>query len=242
MNPTIAGLIELQRIDDEISSHKKQRDELASNLERLRRILTQMSGSLEEKRSRLAEVERWYEEKRIDLQADNERINNAKTKLVAVQRTKEYQAMTKELDTLRRKIQEDEAELQRLSQVIQETRAAVTSEEQKLAEIQSEVAREESTSIDRLAELDRIIGAVADKKKEIGKNIPRTAVASYERIIEKRDGTAVVPAVAGSCSGCQMKVPPQIWVKIQIGKDIFQCSNCNRYLYYTVQASQAQMQ
>lgn len=242
MNPTIAGLIELQRIDDEISSHKKQRDELAQNLERLRKILTQMSGSLEEKRSRLTEVERWYEEKRIDLQADNERINNAKTKLVAVQRTKEYQAMTKELDTLRKKIQEDEAELQRLSQVIQETRAAVTSEEQKLGEIQSEVAREESTSADRLAELDRIIGAVADKKKEIGKHIPRSAVASYERILEKRDGTAVVPAVAGSCTGCQMKVPPQIWVKIQIGKEIFQCSNCNRYLYYTVQASQAQMQ
>ena len=59
---------------------------------------------------------------------------------------------------------------------------------------------------------------------------------------ELGERTAVVPAVAGSCTGCQMKVPPQIWVKIQIGKEIFQCSNCNRYLYYTVQASQAQMQ
>lgn len=242
MNPTIAGLIELQRIDDEISSHRKQRDELASNLERLRKILVQMNGSLDEKRARLAEVERWYEEKRIDLQADNERINNAKSKLVAVQRTKEYQAMTKELDTLRKKVQEDESELERLSSVIQETRQAVTSEEQKLGEIQSEVAREEATSTDRLGELDKVIGAVAEKKKEIGKHLQRSFVSSYERILEKRDGTAVVPAVAGSCSGCKMKVPPQIWVKIQIGKEIFQCSNCNRYLYYTVQASQAQMQ
>lgn len=242
MNPTVAGLIELQRVDDEIRSHRKQREELASNLERLHKILVQMNASLGEKRTRLAENVRWYDDKRIDLQADNERINNAKTKLVAVQRTKEYQAMTKELDTLRKKVQEDEAELERLSTVIQETRAAVQSEEQKLAEIQSEVTREETTSTERLVELDRIIGAVADKKLEIGKNLPKNIVSSYERILEKRDGTAVVPAVLGACMGCKMKVPPQTWVKIQIGKEIFQCANCNRYLYYTVQASQAQMQ
>ncbi len=87
MNPTIAGLIELQRIDDEIRTHKKQRDELAANLERLKKILTQMGSSLAEKRARLAENERWSNDKRIELQADGERINNAKTKLVAVSRT-----------------------------------------------------------------------------------------------------------------------------------------------------------
>lgn len=242
MNPIVAGLIELQRIDDEIRTHRKQRDELASNLERLRKILAQMSASLDEKRGRLAENVRWYEDKRIELQADNDRINNAKTKLVAVQRTKEYQAMTKELDNLRKKYQEDEAELERLSSVIQETRAAVQSEESKLGEIQAEVAREESTSTERLAELERIIGAVAEKKAEVGKHLPKNIITSYERILEKRDGTAVVPAVLGGCTGCKMKVPPQTWVKIQLGKEIFQCANCNRYLYYTVQASQAQMQ
>lgn len=242
MNPTIAGLIELQRIDDEISSHRKQRDELASNLDRLRKILVQMNASLQDKRERLAESERWYEDKRIDLQADNERIHNAKSKASAVQRTKEYQALTKELDTLRKKVQEDESELERLSAVIQETRAAVSSEEQKFAEIQAEVAREESTSAERLAQLEKVIGQVAEKKKDIGKHLPRPIVNTYEKILEKRDGVAVVAVVAGSCTGCQMKVPPQTWVKIQLGKELFQCSSCNRYLFYTVQASQAQMQ
>ncbi len=242
MNPTIAGLIELQQIDDEIRTHKKQRDELATNLERLKKILTQMGASLAEKRERLRENVRWYDDKRIELQADSERINNAKTKLVAVSRTKEYQAMTKELDNLRRKYQEDEAELQRLQTVITETQAAVDAEEAKLGEIQAEVQREEATSAERLAELDRIIGSVAGKKAEIGAKLPKNIVASYERILEKRDGIAVVPAVLGGCAGCKMKVPPQTWVKIQLGKEIFQCSNCQRYLYYTVQASQASMQ
>lgn len=242
MNPTIAGLIELQRIDDEIRGHKKQRDELAANLERLKKILAQMGASLSEKRERLAENVRWSDDKRIELQADGERINNAKTKLVAVSRTKEYQAMTKELDNLRKKYQEDESELTRLQTAITETQAAVSAEEAKLAEIQAEVQREEATSSDRLAELDKIIGAVAGRKAEIGQKLPKNIVTSYERILDKRDSVAVVPAVLGNCTGCKMKVPPQTWVKIQLGKEIFQCSNCQRYLYYTVQASQAQMQ
>lgn len=242
MNPTMAGLIELQRIDDEIRTHRKQRDELASNLERLKKILVQMNTSLTDKRERLAENQRWSSDKDIELQADNERINSAKTKLAGVSRTKEYQAMTKELDNLRKKYQEDEAELQRLRSAIAETSAAVAAEEAKLAEIQSEVAREEASSAERLVELDRIINGVAEKKREIGQNLPRNIVTSYERILDKRDGTAVVPAVMGSCTGCKMRVPPQTWVKIQLGKEIFQCANCNRYLYYTVQASQASMQ
>jgi len=242
MNPTIAGLIELQRIDDEIRTHKKQRDELAANLERLKKILTQMGTSLAEKRERLAENVRWSDEKRIDLQADGERINNAKTKLVAVSRTKEYQAMTKELDNLRKKFQEDENELQRLQLAITETQAMVSAEEAKFAEIQSEVQREEATSAERLGELDKIIGAVAGRKNEIGAKLPKNIVTSYARILEKRDGVAVTAAVMGCCASCMMRVPPQTWVKIQIGKEIFQCANCQRYLYYTVQASQAQMQ
>ena len=70
MNPTIAGLIDLQGIDNEIRTHKKQRDELAANLERLRKILAQMGTSLGEKRARLAENVRWSDDKRFDLQAD----------------------------------------------------------------------------------------------------------------------------------------------------------------------------
>lgn len=242
MHPTTAGLIELQRIDDDIRSHKKQRDELAANLERLKRILAQMSQSLTDKRERLAENERWESDKKIELKADAERLDHAKQKLVVASRTKEYQAGTKELDNLRKKYQEDSTELERLTTAISETRAAVAAEEAKFAEIQAEVAREEASSGERLVELERIIASVAGKKAEIAKNIPKATVVSYERILEKRDGVAVCPAVLGSCSGCKMKVPPQIWVKIQLGKEIFQCSNCQRFLYYTVQASQAQMQ
>jgi len=199
-------------------------------------------GARRDKREKLAEVTKFHDEKKIDLAADQDRIGTAKQKLAGVSRTKEYQAMTKELDTLRKKHGEDEAELERLQTAIHEYRTSVQSQEAKLAEIEAEVEREQATSASRLGELDKAIAAVAEKKAVVQKDLPRDIAARYERVLERRDGTAVVPAAQGRCSGCRMALPPQTWVKVQLGKELFQCANCQRFLYYTVQASAAQMQ
>ena len=239
MNPTLLSLIELQHIDDEIRGHRKQRDELASNLVRLRSILAQMDKDLADKRGRLAEATSFYDDKKIDLAADTERLGHAKQKLLAVSRTKEYAAMQKELDTLRKKSSDDEAELERLAAAIQEYRASVQAQEAKLAEIQAEVAREEATSGERLGDLEKIIGGIASKKIVIVQTMPKDVVSRYEKVIEKRDGVAVVLAAQGRCSGCRMQLPPQQWVKVQMGKELHHCASCLRYLYYTPQAAAA---
>ncbi len=241
MNKTTEGLIELQRIDDEIRSVKKERDELTVNLSSLHKIMAQMGVELTDKRGKLAEVTSFHTDKKLELQADNDRIQQAKSKLLAVSRTKEYQAMTKELDNLRKKHGEDEAELTRLQAAIDDYRASVSGAEGRLAEVQAEVEREQSTSAGRIAELDKLIAGVAEKKAVVKVNIPKEYVVKYERVLERRDGVAVVPCVQGRCTGCRMALPPQVWVKVQLGKEIFQCSSCQRFLYYTVQASQASM-
>lgn len=242
MIKTLEGLIELQRIDDEIRSVRKERDELAANLDRLKKILVQMGADLEDKRAKLNEVKRFHDDKKLDLQADQERIGNAKQKLAGVSRTKEYQAMTKELDTLRKKHGEDETELEKLAAAIEEYRAGVGEREAKLAEIQAEVEREEATSAGRLSEMEKAIAAVAAKKAVVQEDLPKDIVGKYERVLERRDGVAVVAVVQGRCTGCRMALPPQTWVKVQMGKELFQCANCQRFLFYTVQASAASMQ
>ncbi|MFO0745587.1 MAG: C4-type zinc ribbon domain-containing protein [Myxococcota bacterium] len=242
MNKTIEGLIDLQRIDDEIRTVRKERDELAQNLDRLQKIVAKMGVELTEKREKLAEVTKFHDEKKLELTLDNDRIQVAKQKLLGVNRTKEYQAMTKELDNLRKKHGEDEAELERLAAAIQEYRTSVQAQEVELADIQAEVEREQATSASRLAELEKAIAVVAEKKSGLKQVLPKDILAKYERVLERRDGVAVVAVVQGRCTGCRMALPPQTWVKVQIGKEIFQCASCQRYLYYTVQASQAQMQ
>ena len=239
MNEQIAGLIELQEIDDEIRGFALSRDELAGNLERLRNILAQMGGALADKREKLAEAQRFHDEKRIDLQADSERMMTAKSKLAGVTRTKEYAAMQRELDNLRKQFSDDEAELKRLAEAIAEYKTAIASEEAKLEELSSEVAREEASSAGRLAELNKTIDTIAARKKTIVAALPHALVSRYNRLLDRRDGKAVVLAAGGHCSGCRMMIPPQRFISIQRGETLHSCSSCQRFLYYTQEAAAA---
>ncbi|TNF31420.1 MAG: hypothetical protein EP329_12375 [Deltaproteobacteria bacterium] len=236
MNETIAALVDLQAIDDEISEYKHQRDELAGNLERLEQLLSRMAEELDDKRERLAEATRFYDEKRIDLEADGDRMSNAKKKLGTVTRTKEYAAMQRELDNLRKKYSDDEAELKRLVEAIEEYKVAIAAEEKKHAELREEFEREQSANADRLGELDGIIAEIDKKKIQVTARLhPKSLLPRYKRLLERREGKAVVPVVAGGCVGCRMLLPPQMYIIVQRGEKLETCPSCQRFLYYSAE-------
>lgn len=232
MRETIEALIELQHVDDEIGGHRIQRDELAANLDRLKSILDRMSSELDEKREKLTEATRFYEEKQGDLQADADRLAKAKQKLAVVTRTKEYAAMQRELDSLRRKYGEDEQEIKRLAEAIEEYEASIAGQEGKLAELEGEVKREEAASADRLRELGEAMAKIDARKDAIRARLEPSLVRRYERVLHRREGKAVVPAMGGRCTGCQIRLPPQHFIRVQRKETLESCPNCQRYLYY----------
>lgn len=240
MRDTIEALIQLQQVDDEIRGHQVQRDELSSNLDRLKTILARMGEELADKRDKLADAESFYSAQQQDLQSDSDRIAKAKSKLTAVTRTKEYSAVQRELDALRKKYDEDEQEMKRLAGAMDEYKESIAAQEEKLRDLQEEVDREEAASAERLRELDSQIDGIAARKADIEKNLEGRLVRRYKRVLKGRDGRAVVPAVGGKCTGCQMSLPPQLFIEIQRGETLEACPNCQRFLYFTDAADEEQ--
>ena len=232
MKDSIEALIELQSIDDEIRGFLLTREELAVNQKRLAEILGRMNDELDDKRSKLDEAQRFYNERRGDLQHDGERLTKAKSKMAGVTRTKEYAAMQREMDNLRKKYSEDETELKRLNGAIDEYKTAIAGQEEKLAELQAEVRKEEATSGDRLAELNREIDAIESRKTSVHGRLDDGLLRRYARVLARRDGKAVVGATGGKCLGCSMKLPPQLFILVQRAETLQSCPNCQRFLYF----------
>ncbi len=231
MKKTIAALVELQQVDDEVRVHDVQRRDLAANLERLHAILSRMEGELDDKREKLGEAVAFHKDKAGELQADADRLTRAKQKLAGVTRTKEYAAMQRELDNLRKQYSDNEAELTRLAEAIAEYEASIKAQEAKLKDLRSEVAREEATSGDRVRELETTIAKISERKKEISKDLKPQLVKRYERVLQRRDGKAVVAVEDGQCTGCRMRLPPQLYIRVQRGETLETCPTCQRYLY-----------
>jgi predicted nucleic acid-binding Zn-ribbon protein len=181
----------------------------------------------------LSEATGFYKEKQGELQADGDRIAKAKTKLAGVTRTKEYAAMQRELDNLRKKYAADEGELLRLAEAMQEYEVSIAAEETKLGELRAEVEREEAASGDQLKELDERISSISTKKVNAEGRLDRTLLTRYGRLLKRREGKAVVPVgPKGKCTGCQRLLPPQQYIQVQRGERLLSCPNCQRYLYH----------
>ncbi|MDH4232853.1 MAG: C4-type zinc ribbon domain-containing protein, partial [Nitrospirota bacterium] len=50
-------------------------------------------------------------------------------------------------------------------------------------------------------------------------------------LLDSGDGVAVTTARDELCSGCDMHIPPQLYVEIRKNEDIIQCPQCRRILY-----------
>ena len=55
----------------------------------------------------------------------------------------------------------------------------------------------------------------------------------YERVLARREGRAVVEALNGKCTGCQMKLPPQLFILVQRLETLESCPACQRFLFFS---------
>jgi predicted nucleic acid-binding Zn-ribbon protein len=61
----------------------------------------------------------------------------------------------------------------------------------------------------------------------------------YEMIFSRRGGVAVVPVRGGTCQGCHMHVPPQLYNLIQRNEQVILCPNCQRMLFWQPEGEEA---
>ena len=224
-------LRKLQSIDDEIRDVREGRDAMVSNLTKLNSVLEERESQLTEMREKLGEAETWYTKKTNDLELEREKLQKAKVKLNGVSRSREYVAVNRELDNIRKNIGHREDEVERLNLAIDEFRSTIEVEDEKVRDLRAAAEAEEINNRDALSTMEGRISEVNVRRTAITDQIDRRLVRRYEKIFKARDSIAVVALVDGACGGCQMNAPPRLIEAILRGSSLIQCPYCNRFLF-----------
>ncbi len=232
MRDTLAKLVALQAIDDEARGFLKERDDLQEKIRRLNELLDLMTQGLSEKQVKLDEATRWYQEKDTELKADKEKVVKAKVKLQTVTKNKEYMAMQKEIENLRKGILAREEEILKLLEAIEEFKGSIKAEKKKIRDLRKEVASEETANAERISVLEAEIESISSRKEDVTKHLKPALVSRYRRIHGARDGIVIVPARNRACSACNFAVPAQQLVRIELASTMEVCRNCSRMLYW----------
>lgn len=221
----------LQAFDAQIQELNNSLKAIPTKLEATQNDLARVETLLANEKAQLAEAQRYYEEQRANLAADEGHVSAAKNKMGAVRNTREYAAAQREIDQTRDQMASREAEIGKLAEVA-EAKAKVLAEREKgVQELREGVEKDAEVARAKMADLEGKIAEIRTERDKVAKDVKPDVLKRYS-IIRMRRGIALATVANGACQGCNMNIPPQLYITIQRGASIESCPYCHRIIYW----------
>jgi uncharacterized protein len=83
-------------------------------------------------------------------------------------------------------------------------------------------------------ELRERLEATRAERAKIAADLDPELVARYDVLRSRRAGVAVVEIRQGDCSGCGLRLPPQLLTQLHRNQDLIPCPSCHRILYTSI--------
>ncbi len=223
-------LEELQGIDRIIAEKKSEQAELHAGILEFEQSLATMQASLTEHLTRMADLRREKAELDVALHAEEENIKRSETNMKEIRTNKEYQAVGREITAARKQVTDLEEQQLLLETRCEELQATIDACQAELATLTDSTqngSQEKQTAINAL---QSIVDAASAKRDVITKELSSSLVRRYTQLRDQRRGQALAEARDGSCMGCNMQLPPQLYNTLFKGDEMYFCPHCQRIL------------
>ena len=210
--------------DQELKDTPARLESMAADVAVLETLLARERAQLDEAeglRKRLAD----------SIQERVEGLARGRSKLAQAQNAKESDAGQREVDSFRKSIREKESELSTTDEALAAKRTAMAQRETQFAEAREILSTEEAASGTRLADLRAERAKVTAGRDELLKVISPSTLKRYERLRTKYLD-AVLVLNDGTCPGCRMALPAQLFINMQRGEELTDCPQCRRIVVY----------
>ncbi|MEW6185750.1 MAG: C4-type zinc ribbon domain-containing protein [Thermodesulfobacteriota bacterium] len=166
-----------------------------------------------------------------DIEEFDQKIKKSQVKLMEVKTNKEYKAMLTEADELK-KAKTGKEDL--LLEFIEKLEEGVRKEKILKNELEIKVneGRQKKKKLEEEGqEIGQELQALKEKRQEICSRVEGSLLQQYEFLRERLKGTAVAEVKNGTCLGCHMHIPPQLFNELHRQDRIIPCPSCLRILY-----------
>lgn len=211
--------IDLSALEEDI---RQRAEDLANRQERVK-ALRESRDQLDAKRQ---DLERQLDEEGTSMKDRRMRLNRVRTE-------KELQAVRREIELGKEATQRMEAELLAVMEEHENTVRDLEAAEAALAEVENPASEEISAKRERQTRLRLDVDEDKLARERLAAKLNGSLRSKYEMIFARRGGVAVVAVRNGTCQGCHMHVPPQLYNEIQKTREVVrQCPNCHRMLFW----------
>lgn len=235
MATQVALLAELQRVDQDIKCNSEAVETRRSALGQLDAQIAAQRELVVKAEAELAALERRQRELDAQLTDAEAKTKDRRMRIARIRNEKELGLVRREIDALKEVTNAAETELLALMEQGDQRRTAVEAARQALAAVEAARA---SAAEELEVTITRVAGALeADRSRRdtLLATVDADLHRRYELLFSRRGGMAVVGVRGGTCQGCHMHVPPQLFNQIQRNEQIFLCPSCQRILFWEPQ-------
>jgi uncharacterized protein len=226
----LKALAELQQVDLEVAALRKSADIHPRQLAELERELGAARSAVEAERNRVADIERQKATLEQNIAAEKDKVKKWEARLAEQRSTREYSALAREIDIAKKANQTMSDEVVELAKTLAGAREAVKAREAEFATRQEQLTTRMNDLRGKLADSEKQVKKLEGKRAGVSGAVDSNLLRRYEAI-RKKKLPALVGVVAGTCQGCNMNVPPQLYnnLRVSLGTDV--CPSCHRIIY-----------
>jgi len=225
----LKALIRLQHIDSRIDQIEKLRGDLPDEI----RDLEDEKEGLETRIEKLKQEETDNEVAKrrggLDIEEAEMLIKKYEEQQLQVRNNREYDALTKEIESQKQRIVDAQNRIQEISDNAESHALAIEAAQSRLDDLDDILKSKQTDLKEVLDDTKQEQGALQKKRDEAAEEVDARYLRAYDRLRNRlRDGRAVVPLERGAAAG--FAVPPQRQVEIRQGNRIVACEHTGRII------------
>ncbi|HVZ75177.1 MAG TPA: C4-type zinc ribbon domain-containing protein [Polyangia bacterium] len=231
MRDTLKQLEELQTHDAKIQELEQSLKAIPAKLAATEADLARVETMLASEGASLKETEKYYSEQKGLVTDDEVQVAGAKHKMTQAKNSKEYMAAQREIEQRRESLASREVEIGKLVDAVEAKKKVLADRAADVQTLRDSIAKDGEAARVRMAEIQGEIATLRAERDKLAAGVKPDVLKRYSAIRMRR-GLAVVSVKNGTCQGCNMNIPPQLFIVLQRGVSIETCPSCSRIIYW----------
>jgi predicted nucleic acid-binding Zn-ribbon protein len=224
-------LEELQTHDAKIQELEQSLKAIPAKLAATELDLARVEALLASEGTSLKETERYYAEQKGLVTDDEVQVAGAKHKLTQAKNSKEYMAAQREIEQRRESLSQREVEIGKLVEAVEAKKKVLSDRASDVQGLKESISKDGDAARARMSEIEGKIAELRVERDKLAALVKPEVLKRYGAIRMRR-GLAVVSVRNGTCQGCNMNIPPQLYNILQRGVSIETCPSCSRIIYW----------
>ncbi len=233
MHPDVHLVIQLQSLDQKITTLENEVAALPKHIAVIEKALESHLRKLEADKSALSANQKDRKRLEGEIQMHQQKISKLRDQMLGAKTNEQYKAFQHEIEFIEKEIRAAEDRILELMTESEPLEQNVKKAEKALAEEKKSVEAEKTQARERTAADQKALDTLRQERAESATKLPKPSLLAYERIRKKvKNTTVVAEAVSGRCSACQINLRPQFLQDLRKGDQLMFCEVCGRFLYY----------